>query len=108
MLTKLEFKIAEFGFVFLLLLGCYFWIGHQAVEDYKDQEAVAQATADKAQRERYDALQASYEALKSKREDNARTITKQVEKVVEKQVYKNICIDEEGLGIINSAITGRK
>ena len=34
------------------------------------------------------------------------TATKTVEKIVEKPVYRNICLDEEGVAYINKIVAG--
>jgi hypothetical protein len=94
-----------------ILLGTVLWIGYEwigakAVQEYKDEVAVAQAEADKAQREKYNKLSEDFEALKTKRQENAKIVTKQVETVITRDVYRNTCIDSDGLRIINDAIKG--
>jgi hypothetical protein len=76
-----------------------------------DAEQLAQA---KQAKEAYDAKAKQYneaaqalEAAKNEREIVYRTITKQVEKVVERPVYRNVCLDSGGLQLINDALAGR-
>lgn len=71
-------------------------------------------TAAKAAKEAYDAKAKQYndaaqalEAAKNEREIVYRTITKQVEKVIERPVYRNACLDDSGLRIVNDALAGR-
>lgn len=105
MLTEVKIVLA------MILVGFMFWaydeVGDRAVDQYKAEQAVLVAQADKVQRERYNALEGRYEALKSKREYNERVIVKNVEKIVTRDVYRNVCIDDDGLRLINEAISGR-
>jgi hypothetical protein len=71
-------------------------------------------TAAKAAKEAYDAKAKQYneaaqalEVARNEREIVYRTITKQVEKVVERPVYRNVCLDERGVQLINDALSGR-
>jgi hypothetical protein len=71
-------------------------------------------TAAKAAKEAYDAKAKQYneaaqalEAARNEREIVYRTITKQVEKVVERPVYRNQCLDTSGVQLINDALAGR-
>ena len=76
-----------------------------------DAEALAAAQAAKAAYEakatQYNEASAALEAARNEREIVYRTITKTVEKVVERPVYRNVCIDDDGLRSINDALAGR-
>lgn len=100
-------KLIEIGLAIALCYIGYQWIGHQAVSEYKAEQAVAQAEADKAQRARYDKLSEEYETLKAKRVANTNTITRTYEKVIEKPVYSVQCMDAAGVQLANDAIAGR-
>ena len=50
-------------------------------------------------------VSADYEQLKSEQRVKVETITSEVQKIVTKPVYSNVCIDDDGLRIINSLIT---
>lgn len=70
--------------------------------------------AAKAAKEAYDAKAKQYneasaalEAARNEREIVYRTIEKRVEKVVERPVYRNVCLDERGVQLINDAFAGR-
>lgn len=47
---------------------------------------------------------AAYQAEKAVREEKERVRYVQVQKIVEKPVFRNICIDSDGLSVINAAV----
>ena len=106
-LTGIYLKLVEIGLALLIVGGGYWWIGHHAVENYKDELKMEQAEADKKQIKAYNDLSEKYEAQKSKREIVFKTIVRTVEKVVDRPVYKLVCIDEEGLEAANKALGGK-
>lgn len=50
-------------------------------------------------------LSATYQTGKAVREEKERVRYVQVQKIVEKPVYRNVCLDEQGRGLINNAIS---
>lgn len=48
---------------------------------------------------------AAYQSGKAVREEKERVRYVQVQKIVEKPVFRNACIDSDGLSVINAAIT---
>ncbi|WP_427927604.1 hypothetical protein [Acinetobacter guillouiae] len=50
-------------------------------------------------------MSADYEQLKSEQRVKVETVTREVQKIIERPVYNNVCIDDDGLRIINSLIT---
>lgn len=50
------------------------------------------------------AISSEYEALKQEQAEKQRVIYKTVEKIVDRPIYRNVCIDDDGLSEINSAI----
>ena len=84
--------------------GVKFHAGLIAQRDLKAQEAIAKATAKKL--DRIDAAAVGHEADKAKIRTEFLTITEEVERVVEKPVYRNICFNADGLRLI-AAATGR-
>ncbi len=106
-LSGLYLKLVEIGIALLIVGGGYWWIGHHAVENYKDELKIEQAEADRKQMKAYNELSEKYEVQKGKREVVFKTITRTVEKVVERPVYKVICIDTEGLEAANKALGGK-
>ncbi|MCF0263399.1 hypothetical protein KW868_02770 [Acinetobacter guillouiae] len=49
-------------------------------------------------------VSADYEQLKSEQRVKVETVTREVQKIVKRPVYHNVCIDDDGLHIINSLI----
>ena len=68
--------------------------------------ATAQEKVDKAQQDKYDKLAQELEDTKKKRQENVRTITKTVEKIIDNPIYRNVCISDSGLSVANAAIKG--
>lgn len=58
--------------------------------------------------ERGDEAATKHEGFKAKEEVRYVTRTKEVERIVERPVYRNICIDADGLRILNDEIAGRE
>lgn len=54
----------------------------------------------------YNQLADEYETAKAKRGVVYETITKTVDKLVDRPVYRNVCIDDDGLRQINAALAG--
>ncbi|MBK5646631.1 MAG: hypothetical protein I4N51_05605 [Acinetobacter sp.] len=50
-------------------------------------------------------VSADYEQLKSEQRVKVGTVTREVQKIIERPVYNNVCIDDDGLRSINSLIT---
>lgn len=50
-------------------------------------------------------VSADYEQLKSEQRVKVETVTREVQKIIERPVYNNVCIDDTGLQHINSLIT---
>ena len=46
-----------------------------------------------------------YQSEKAVREEKERVRYVQVQKIVEKPVYRNVCVDSDGVSVINAAIT---
>ena len=60
------------------------------------------ATIEKAKQDRESS--AVYQAGKAVREEKERVRYVQVQKIVEKPVFRNVCVDSDGLSVINAAI----
>lgn len=99
-------RLAEIALVAGLLIAGYFYVHHKGYSEAMQDVAIAQEKVDKAQREKYDKLAQELEDTKKKRQENVRTITKTVEKIIDRPVYSNVCLEPDGLHVINSAIKG--
>lgn len=71
----------------------------KATQPYKEAAAAAQAEANKVSQ--------SYEETKQAERVRTETIIKEVEKIVERPIYRNVCLDDLGLSAINQGITGK-
>lgn len=60
------------------------------------------AAIEKAKQDRESSVM--YQTGKAVREEKERVRYVQVQKIVEKPVYRNICVDADGLSVINAAI----
>lgn len=49
-------------------------------------------------------ISSEYEALKQEQAEKQRVIYKTVEKIVDRPIYRNVCLDDDGLSEINKAI----
>lgn len=83
------------------------WKAHEWYADSKalaEQKALAEAIAAFERRESSiaDAVEQKLEQLKA----NERVIEKHRQKVIERPVYRNVCIDDDGLRLLNSYATG--
>lgn len=100
-------KALEIAIAAILICAAWFYAGHRAVANYKQEVALEQAAANAAQQAKYDTLAADYETLKTKREANARVIVREVEKVIAGDVvYRNICVTDSGMLLANEALAG--
>lgn len=60
------------------------------------------AAIEKAKQDRETSV--AYQTGKAVREEKERVRYVQVQKIVEKPVFRNICVDSDGLSVINAAI----
>ena len=101
------FQLAIYTVVFTVgaAFGVKFHAGITAQRDLATHEAQAKATAKKL--DRGDKAAVGHEADKSQIRTEFVTITQEVERVVEKPVYRNMCFDDDGLRLLGNAIAGR-
>ena len=71
----------------------------KAVKDYQEALAKQQSTINQ--------LSSDYESEKAKYKVKVETVTREVQKIVERPVYHNVCSDDDGLQSINSLIKSR-
>ena len=93
------------------------WIGHgMTAAIYRKDIIAEQAAKIEAVKQAADAVQAAavaanqhaeeLEKARAQREIVYRTITQQVDKIVDRPVYRNVCLDDSGLRVINDALRG--
>lgn len=83
--------------------GIKYHAGVDAQRELLALEATAKETAKKL--DRGDKAAAGHEADKVRIRTEFLTITEEVERVVEKPVYRDICFDDDGLRIIGAALS---
>ena len=76
--------------------------------------ARAELVAERAWHQAYVAKEAKYQGAeqelfdaRGRRRIVTRTITQEVNRVVEKPIYRNVCLDADGLRLANDALAGR-
>lgn len=67
---------------------------------------VNQRATERLQRQNTDTAAEIHEGDKTKLRVVYRTITEEVERVIEKPVYRDVCLDDDGLRILRSAVAG--
>lgn len=82
--------------------GVKFHAGLIAQRDLEAEHAAAKTVARRV--DRIDVAAVGLEKDKAKIRTEFLTVTKEVERVVQKPVYLNICFDDDGLRIANAAI----
>jgi len=83
------------------------WKAHVGITASRDLEAELTRQRDVLRKtEKIDTSAVRHEIAKSRIETEFVTITERVRDVVEKPVYRNICLDDGGLRLIADAING--
>lgn len=77
---------------------------YQAAAAREQQEA---AEAYQARTVELNDIAAQLEQARHERKTVYRTITRDVEKVVTRDVYRNVCLDSDGVRLVNDALAGR-
>lgn len=65
---------------------------------------LAQQTALKKANDKANQASADYETLKSQQQVKVETVTHEVQKIIERPIYNNVCFDDDGMQQINSLI----
>ena len=99
----------------------FLWVGQIAYTNHlsgklKEAEAKCTAKIQEIERKQIKALaekqnqinhvSADYEAAKSEQRVQVETVTREVQKIIDRPIYLNHCIDDSGLQQLNSLITG--
>ena len=95
----------------IVALVVAFLAGVKVESDHRDAQLLAQERGYVAQyQSEVKRAAANQKALQDKKEKTRviyQTITREVDKIVDRPVYTNICIDDDGLRLINDALAGR-
>lgn len=96
-----------------LLTGAYLKGDADAANRYQVKiDAMQKAATEKAQKIRDDLTAQANAAVATLESQNAqakivyRTIVQSVDKVVDRPVYRNVCLDDDGLRLVNAALGG--
>lgn len=103
-----NWKLVLIAICFVLIVGA--WQYDHAAQYRRGRESMAveisgrlkDAAIEKAKQDRESS--AMYQAGKAVREEKERVRYVQVQKIVEKPVYRNVCVDSDGVSVINTAI----
>lgn len=103
-----NWKLILIAVCFALIVGA--WQYDHAAQYRRGRDSMAaeisgrlkDATIEKAKQDRESS--AVYQTGKAVREEKERVRYVQVQKIVEKPVFRNVCIDSDGLSVINAAI----
>ena len=103
-----NWKLVLIAFCFVLIAGA--WQYDHAAQYRRGRESMAaeisgrlkDAAIEKAKQDRE--TSAAYQTGKAVREEKERVRYVQVQKIVEKPVFRNVCIDSDGVSVINAAI----
>ncbi len=103
-----NWKLILIAVCFVLVVGA--WQYDHAAQYKRGRESMAaeisgrlkDAAIEKAKQDRESS--AAYQTGKAVREEKERVRYVQVQKIVEKPVYRNVCVDSDGVSVINAAI----
>lgn len=103
-----NWKLILIAACFVLIVGA--WRYDHAAQYKHGRESMAaeisgrlkDAAIEKAKQDRESSVM--YQTGKAVREEKERVRYVQVQKIIEKPVFRNICIDSDGLSVINAAI----
>lgn len=103
-----NWKLVLIAICFVLIVGA--WKYDHAAQYKRGRDSMAaeisnrlkDSAIEKAKQDRESS--AMYQTGKAVREEKERVRYVQVQKIVEKPVYRNVCVDSDGVSVINSAI----
>lgn len=104
-----NWKLVLIAICFVLIVGA--WQYDHAAQYRRGRDSMAaeisgrlkDAAIEKAKQDRE--TSAAYQSGKAVREEKERVRYVQVPKIIEKTVYRNTCLDSDGLSVINAAVT---
>lgn len=103
---SLQAKLAALLVLIVALAGSHWYVFNLGQRMERADWVLAQDKADEEATVKYNAIAQQLEEAKNARHIVTRTITKQVDKIVDRPVYRNICLEPDGLQLINRALTG--
>ena len=105
------FTLLLYAFAALAILGTLAGIAYKIRESGKDAVRVEWAEANRiaraAEEKKAQAAATKTEAVRVEIRYRTKTITKEVDKLVDRPVYRNVCLDTDGLRLARCAIRGQ-
>ncbi len=89
-------------FVGGMMAGIKWHAGQDAIKENARQ--VNQRATERLQRQNSNTAAVAHESDKVRIETEYRDVIKEVQRVVEKPVYRNVCLDPDGLSVIGDAL----
>ena len=105
-MATLKLKLAAAGAALVLTLGTGWWLRGLQVKAATVDQTKAQAHADVQQAQRTSEAVQQHAQVKTETEIRYVTVTREVEKLVERPVYLQQCLDDDGLRALNAQIAG--
>ena len=102
----MKLKLAAIGAALVLAFGTGWWLRGLQVKTATVDQTKAQAQADVQQAQRTSTAVQQHAKVKTETEIRYVTTVKEVEKLVERPVYLERCMDDDGLRILNAQILG--
>lgn len=105
-MATLKLKLAAIGAALVLAFGTGWWLRGLQVKAATVDQTQAQARADVQQAQRTSEAVQQHAQVKTETEIRYVTTVKEVEKLVERPVYLERCMDDDGLRVLNAQILG--
>jgi len=108
--SALSNKYVVFLLMALSLLGAAYWKGYQhekrALDDFKQAITATAKAANDAEQQAFDAQGKILVKKEVQIQTRIKEIQHDVEKVVDRPIYRNQCLDDDGLRDANAALAG--
>ena len=105
-MATLKLKLAAIGTALVLAYGAGWWLRGLQTKAATVDQTKAQAQADVQQAQRTSEAVQIHAEKKTETEIRYVTVTREVEKLVERPVYLERCLDDDGLRALNAQIAG--
>ena len=99
-------RLIAAGVALVLAFGAGWWLKGLQVKAATVDQTKAQAQADVKQAQRTSEAVQTHAKVKTETEIRYVTVTREVEKLVERPVYLERCMDDDGLRVLNAQILG--
>ena len=110
-LRQRGFGLIVYAVLALAILGTLAGIGYKIRESGKESVRLEWAEANRiaraAEEKKAQAAATKTEAVRVEIRYRTKTITKEVDKLVDRPVYRNVCLDTDGLRLARCAIRGQ-